>query len=278
MSTNTPSAYKGFNIATGDRILFFLIVGIIALVFFSFGVGATAIATGAGCAAVAYEWFRMTTGERNFDEPLIGIVLAAGILPPFLTFAVGAGGGAAVALLTAGFLLLMGPKENGLLVKTALGLAVIGLAGVCFVWMRAQPDHGTALVAWLLMVVAATEISGGYYKRNISPSGALLPAEPREPPAGLLLSMVCGLIAGVIAGIGYGAGNIYWIALASLGVAIVVLGANFLTQRVRESVPSAPSGSLFLGRGPVIENVDGLICASLIAGGIMMVAGNLFTW
>jgi len=121
MSANTPSAYKGFNLETGDRILFFLKVGIVALVFLTFGVGATAILAAAACAAMAYEWFYMTTSGRRFDEPLVGIVLAAGAVPPFTTFAVGAAGGAAVAFLGGAFLLMMGPRDNGLLVKSALG-------------------------------------------------------------------------------------------------------------------------------------------------------------
>ncbi len=279
MSAHTPSAYKGFNLETGERVLFFLKVAIVALVFLSFGVGATALLTGAACAAMAYEWFRMTTGERDFDEPIVGIVLAAGLLPPFFTYAVGAGGGAAIALLASGFLLIMGPKENGLLVRTALGIAVIGLAGVCFVWMRAVPEHGLALTAWIIFVVATTELSGLFYARRLSPNGSLTPAEPNEPPAGLLFSVAAGTVAGFVVGAFYREGSFFWIILASLGLAVVVLCANVLTRRVREAVAQKPaSGALFMGRGSVIENVDGLVCASLVAGFVMMAAGPLFAW
>jgi|GEM_PF-3488063 len=278
MSTHTPSAYKGFNLETGDRVLFFLKVGIVALVLLTFGVGSTALFAGAAGAAMSYEWFRMTTAERDFDEPLIGVTLAAGFLPAFFTYAVGAGGGAAIALLGAGFLLLIGPRENGLLVKAALGIAIIGIACTCFVWMRAQPEHGLALTAWIIFVVAATELGGSFYARNLSPDGALTPAEPNELPTGLIASVVCGVVAGVIAGVFYREGNLFWVVLASLGLAIVVLMAGEVTRRIRQSVSTAPSGALFMGRGSVIENFDGLVWASIAAGVVMMVAGPLYGW
>jgi len=268
MSMDTPSAYKGFNLDAGDRILFFLKIGVVALVFLTFGVGATAILTGAACAAMAYEWFRMTTGGRDFDEPIIGIALIAGALPPFATFAVGAGGGAALACLASAFFLIMGPKQNGMLAKTALGLAVIGLAGVCFVWMRDHGAHGLGLTAWLIFVAVASEAGGTLY--------ALTKAEDREPPHRIIPGVVCGVIAGCVAAAFYRSGNPAWVIVTSLITALVVVTAGMLTQRIRHSVDTAQGGSLFMGRGAVIEQVDGLVWASLFAGALMMVTSALF--
>jgi len=279
MSAQTPSAYKGFNLETGDRVLFFLKVGIVALVFLSFGVGATSLLVAAACAAMGYEWFRMATGGREFDEPLVGIALAAAAVPPFVAFATGAGGGAAVAGLGAGFLLIMGPKSNdGALVKAALGLFTIALAGVCFVWLRDQPQHGLALTAWLIAVVVATELGSGFYTTRLSPDGTLVPADKRNPPLGLLFGAGCGVVAGLLIAAFYRDGNFFWIVLASLLVAGVVLAAGALTDRIKRSVEGEPSGSLFLGKGAVIENFDGLVWASLTAGVLTMVAGALFVW
>ncbi len=279
MNAQAPSAYKGFNLETGDRILFFLKVGLVALVFLSYGVGATALLTGAACAAMAYEWFRMTTGGRDFDEPLVGIVLAAGALPPFFSFAVGAGGGAAIAFLAAGFLLIMGPKENGLLVRTALGLVVIGVAGACFVWLRDHSEHGLALSIWLIFVVAATEIGSGIYDRHIAPQGDSTPSEDaRELPWGLIFGAGSGVAAGFVAAAFYREGNLLWVILASLLIACVVMMAATVTDRIRHAVGGAPEGSLLLGRGAVIENFDGLVWASIVAGILMMIVGPLYTW
>jgi len=279
MSANTPSAYKGFNLETGDRILFFLKVGVIALVFLAFGVGATSLLVAAACAAMGYEWFRMATGGRAFDEPMVGTVLAAAAVPPFVTFAAGAGAGAAVAGLGAGFLLVLGPTSNDTpLVKAALGVFVIALAGVCFVWLRDHPEHGLALTAWLIAVVAAAEIGSGFYATRLSPNGELVPAEKRDLPLGPMFGIGCGIFAGLLVAAFYRDGNFFWVILASLLVAGVVLAAGLTTRYVRGSVESAPSGSLFLGRGAVIENFDGLVWASLVAGALMMVTGALFNW
>lgn len=279
MSAQTPSAYKGFNLKTGDRVLFFLKVAILALVFLAFGVGATALLTAAACAAMGYEWFRMATGGRDFDEPLIGTALAAAAVPPFAAYAVGAGGGAALAGLGAGFLLILGPKSNDdPLVKAALGIFVIALAGVCFVWLRGQPQHGLALTAWLLAVVVATELGSGFYTERLSPEGTLVPEDKRVPPLGPLFGIGCGVVAGIVIAAFYRDGSFFWVILASLLIAGVVLAAGLLTDRIKRTVAGAPSGSLFMGRGAVIENFDGLVWASLVAGVLMMVAGVLFVW
>lgn len=278
MSTHTPSAYKGFDLESGDRILFFLKVAIVALVFLTFGVGATALLAAAACAAMGYEWFRMTTGGRDFDEPLVGIVLAAGALPPFFTFAVGAGGGAAIAFLAAGFLLIMGPKENGMLVRAALGLVVIGVAGVCFVWLRAHAEHGLALTAWLLFVVVATELVSGIQARRESSDTEPTDRNGKILSRGQLAGLLGGVAGGFVVFAFYGTGNVFWVILASLVAAAVVLIAAYVTRIVRRSVDDTAGEVLFPGRGTVVENFDGLVWASIVAGLSMMCVGVLFGW
>jgi len=278
MSAHTPSAYKGFDLESGDRILFFLKAAIVALVFLTFGVGATALLASAACAAMAFEWFRMTTGGRDFDEPLVGVVLAAGALPPFFTFAVGGGGGAAIAFLGAGFLLIMGPKENGLLVRTALGLVVIGVAGVCFVWLRSHPEHGLALTAWLLFVVGATELGSGIAARRAASDAEPATDDGRVPSREQTLGLIAGIVGGFVVFAFYRDGNALWVVLASLILAGVVLLAGLVTRVVRQSVDATAGKALFPGRGTVVENFDGLVWASIAAGLSMMCVGVLFNW
>lgn len=278
MKPETPSAYSGFNLATGDRILFFLKVAIVSLVFVTFGVGATAILAAAACAAMGYEWFRMATGGRDFDEPILGIALAAAALPPFITFAIGLGGGLAIAALAVAFFLMMSPHRTSGISSTAAGLLLIGIAGACFVALRDDPQHGLALAAWLIFVVAATELGSGFIKdytaRNDGPNTSETDGTMTETCFGL----VCGAVAGIVVGAFYRDGSIFWIALASVVIAAAVLLAAVLTARVRERVASRPPGSLFLGRGSVIENFDGLILASIVAAILMMTGGAVFNW
>lgn len=274
MSSQPETAYSGFNLETGDRVLFFIKVGVIALVFLSFGVGATSLITAAACAAMGYEWFRLTTREHDFDEPVLGIALAAAALPPFIAFAAGPAAGIIIALLAAGFLLFMGPKDIKHLEVAAPGIFLIGLAGVCFVWLRSDAEHGLAVTAWLIFVVAATELGSGMASERTSLMDDYLSDAPKEAIVGL----VCGVLAGIIVAAAYREGNVAWVAMASFLIAGVVLFAGAVTEYLKRRLGTGPSGSLFLGRGTVLENFDGLICASIVAGFLMLVAGALFAW
>ncbi len=278
MNTEPPSAYSGFNLETGDRVLFYIKVAIIALIFIPFGVGATSILALAACAAMGYEWYRLTTGGRDFDEPILGIALAAAALPPFAAFAVGLGGGLAIAALGVAFFLVMSPRKTEGICSAAAGLLLIGIAGACFVSLRDDPQHGLALVAWLIFVVVATEVGSGFIRDYMArDDGAHDPTADNTVPE-ICFSLVCGTLAGFIVAAFYRDGNIFWVVLASLLIAASVIAAGYATQRIKDWIGGSPSGSLFLGRGTVIENFDGLVFASIVATVMTFAAGVVFNW
>lgn len=277
MNSQPPTARSGYNLEIGDRVLFFIIVAIIALVFLGFGVGATAILTSAACAAMGYEWFRMATGQRDFDEPIAGVALAAAALPAFTTFAVGLAGGLSVAALAVAFFLMLSPKKTDGISSTAAGLLLVGVAGACFVSLRDTPEHGLALSAWVIFVVVATELGSGFIRDYVARADAY-DADADNSVIEVCFSLVCGAVAGVVVGAFYRDGNIFWIALASIALATAVLFAAVVTNYVRERIGGGPSGSLFLGRGAVIDNFDGLIFASIAAAFMTAVGGALFNW
>lgn len=272
MNPEPQSAYSGFNLDAGDRVLFFIKIAIISVVLITFGVGATAILAMAACAAMGYEWFRLATGERDFDEPILGIALFAAALPPFVTFAIGLGGGLSIAALGVAFFLIMSPQKTTGICSTAAGLLLIGLAGACFVWLRDDPVHGLALVAWLVFVVAATEYGSGFIEDYMARNG------DQNTMTKVGFSLACGVAAGVVVTAFYREGNIFWVILASLVIAAAVLAAEIFTDRVKEWVGGSPSGSLLLGRGAVIDNFDGLVFASIAATFLMLIGGALFSW
>ena len=278
MNSHPPSLYTGFNFETGGRVLFFIVVAAIALVFLSFGVGSTAILTTAACAAMGYEWFSVTTEGRAFDEPILPIAIAAAALPPFLAFAGGPTGAIVVALLAAGFLLFMGPKDEKALIRTAAGIFVIGFAGVCFVWLRSDPQHGLGLTAWLVIVVAATEAGGEIADRFFIKSDDAASSDSNALPTRIAVSVVSGAVGGLVAGAFYREGSLFLVIIVSALVALVVLLAGMITKYVKQSLNSDAPGALFLGKGAVIENFDGLVCASIFAGFLMLSGGALFNW
>ncbi len=277
MSEHTPNSYKGFDLEFGDTFIVILIVSLISLIFIGYGVGATAILTTLACAAMGYEWFRFSTQEQEFDEPVMPIALVSAALPPFMAFASGPLAAIIVATLASVFLVIMGPRQNETITMAAKGIFAIGLGGAAFVYLRDHPEHGLALTAWLIFVVAATELSGRMIKGyGDEPAEEL--GELRMSRTEFAFSTACGGFAGFVVGVFYGEGSAIWVAFAGFLTAIMVVLASTVTNRIKASMSGNPKGSLFLGRGTIVETFDGLILASIFAAFLIAIHGAIFDW
>lgn len=278
MSEHTPNSYNGFDLKFGDTVIVILIVSLFALIFLGYGVGSTAVLTTLACAAMGYEWFRFATREEDFDEPVLSIAVVAAAVPAFMTFASGLGAAIIVAALGAAFLVVMGPSRDERISLAAKGIFTIGLGGAGFVYLRDHPEHGLALSAWLIMTVAAAELGGRFIKNYLADEPSEKIGNTNMRRTELAFTTACGGFAGFVVGAFYGEGSAIWVAFAGFILAIVVILASSLINRVRANMQGQPSGALFLGRGTLIEAFDGLVLASIFAAILVAIHGAVFDW
>jgi phosphatidate cytidylyltransferase len=239
--------------------------------------GIVATLTVAAVAAIVHiEWGGITEGAPQPALPFTVAVALAVLLAGFgLVIA-----GALVAVLAALAALATGPtpwRAAGVLYAAAPGLALLLL--------RASPNLGLAAIVLLVTVVAATDIGAFAAGRAIGGPKLWPAVSPKKTWAGALGGLASGTVGGVAAAAVFGLG---------LGIALLVVAAilsissqcgDLFESHVKRRFGVKDSGRIVPGHGGLMDRVDGLSCASLVAlavgfghGGWDRLAEGLVVW
>jgi len=230
-------------------------------------------------ALVAWEWARLC-GRGTLGLP--GIALIATVLTASITAALGfyslAGWviatGTAAAALAATRVRLERPLWY------AIGGAYLGSAVLAFLWLRADPVSGRAVIFWLVAVVWATDV--GAYAAGRSIGGPRL--APRISPGKTWAGLAGGAIAAAIAGIlvvltlasaDVGLSGLVGIAIASAVLAVVAQVGDLFESHLKRRAGAKDSSNLIPGHGGVFDRIDGLLAAALALGGVFRLTGEL---
>lgn len=151
------------------------------------------------------------------------------------------------------------------------GYAVLAVAALA--WLRADPAGGRPALIFLLVVVwcsdigayAAGRLIGG---RKLAPS--ISPGKTWSGAAGGLLAAIVG--AEVVAALWNGRPGPAMLAAAVLGVASQL--GDLLESAVKRQFGVKDSGHLIPGHGGLLDRLDGLMAAALVAGGWAWVTGQ----
>jgi phosphatidate cytidylyltransferase len=153
------------------------------------------------------------------------------------------------------------------------GFAYAALAAAALAWLRIDPVGGRPALIFLLAVVWCSDI-GAYLTgrliggRKLAPS--ISPGKTWSGAGGGLLAAVA--VGEVIAAIWNGRPGPAMLAAAVLGVASQL--GDLLESAVKRRFGVKDSGRLIPGHGGLLDRLDGLMAAAVVAGGWAWLTGQ----
>lgn len=213
-------------------------------------------------AAIAFwEW----TAIGRADEPRLarivgGASLVVGLLglAAFGTTWIGLTGAVAVLAVLAG---LTQPAFRWM----GLGLAYVAVPCAGFLVLRQAEPFGLVAVLFLIVVVWATDIAA-YLGGRLLGGPKLWPAvSPKKTWSGALTGLTAGAIAGALTvEVGDAAGFVQGLAIA-VPLSIAAQAGDLFESAMKRRFGVKDSGKVIPGHGGVLDRVDGLFGASVVA-------------
>ena len=225
-----------------------------------------------GTAIVFLEWVSITI--RGASKVGVGLVGAVTVAAVAATAVLGPVPGLALIAVATGILFMLVR-----LVRASFGLATgllyAGLGGIALISLRAGP-LGLAAVLFLFAVVWASDIAAYFTGRGLG--GPKL--WPKVSPNKTWSGAVGGLVIGVAAGLGvvFAFGLPVGIGVGATAALLSVAGqlGDLFESAIKRRVGRKDSGSLIPGHGGLMDRVDALIAAAIVAASIGWLRGGLF--
>jgi phosphatidate cytidylyltransferase len=211
---------------------------------------------------MAHEWTNIAHQRSSTQFALhAAAVLCAGFLPREIGIVSAIG----VILLIA----VIGVVANAMRDRDKTIFAFVGIPYVAFpvlalILLRSHDVWGVHAIMWLMLVVWATD-TFAYFSGRIIGGPKLAPQlSPKKTWAGLLGGMFGAAIVSTIYAVFYLPG---WIELALVAAALAVVAqmGDIFESALKRCYGVKDSGYLIPGHGGVLDRVDGLVAAGVVA-------------
>ena len=255
------------------RILSALVLGPVSLALVIWGGHAFAIFVSAFAAAMAWEWVRMS----DKDAPPRAFATATGTaVGSALLSAQDAFGWTAFWIAAGAIAVFLDRLPRGGAWESLAGVAYISTAVAIIVCLRDGAEFsGLQAVAFLLAVVWAAD-TFAYLAGSWIGGPKLLPAaSPNKTWAGLAAGLAFGVAAGLSLADWVGLSVGLALALAAPTAMAAVLG-DLLMSLAKRRFGVKDAGSLIPGHGGVLDRVDALMLATVLAGALSIAPFGLW--
>ncbi len=217
-------------------------------------------------AIMAWEWGRMVRG--TVADPVLTIHAICQLLACLATLWGAPSLG--VLILAFGAIAAASLARDLQPALSAAGVAIIGGAALALVWLRCDPAAGTAAVLFVMICVWATDTFAMIAGKSIGGPQLAPRISPQKTWAGAIGGFVAAALVGALIA--------PWLAGGDALTALIVAGALSVAAQVGDLSESAVkrafgvknSSELIPGHGGVLDRMDGLVGAALLAAALSL--------
>jgi len=257
----------------GSRIASAIVLGVVSFSMIVFSVGTTSVLAALGCGIMGWEWRRIS-GSDSVSVTQEAVVVAATAIPAILVYLAGPLVALIVAVIGVGALSFIADDKAAYARRTGLGLFVIALAGICFVWLRSGASDGLHVSIWLPFTVIAADV-GAYFAGRFIGGPKLAPTiSPNKTVSGALGGQLAAIIVGTAYCLTMGVGSVGVVMAMSLVTAIVSQLGDLTESALKRSYGVKDTSALIPGHGGLLDRFDGLIAAILFVALVTSLSGS----
>jgi phosphatidate cytidylyltransferase len=212
---------------------------------------------------MAIEWAKLVHG---FNPVQLGLHIAAGLAASLLPLTAGVGPALWCIGLALGASLvhraLTGEGHNW---WSVLGVPYVAFSALAVILLRNDESFGIMAVYWLLFVVWGADTLAYFAGRKIG-GPKLMPAiSPRKTWAGLAGAIVGGILCSILFALAVGLDGILWLAGVGALLALVEQAGDLFESALKRKAGVKDSSALIPGHGGMLDRVDGLVAAAMMA-------------
>lgn len=253
------------------RVLSALILAPVALGFVFLGGHGFAIFIAAFAAAMAWEWVRMS----DRDAPPRAFATATGTAVGAALLAAQSAFGWTFVWIAGGVIgAWLDRRPRGRAYEAGLGIAYVASSAAALVALRTEGHGGLDTVLYLLAVVWSADTFAYLVGTWVGGPKLLPAASPNKTWSGLAAGIGFGVGVGALVGslVGFETSAS---ALVALPLALAAVLGDLLMSLAKRRFGVKDAGSVIPGHGGVLDRVDALMLATLIAGGLMLIAPQI---
>jgi phosphatidate cytidylyltransferase len=209
------------------------------------------------------EWTKLVHDSRPLQLALhVGAAIVAALLPYF------AGSLATIwclSLIWAASIVHRQVSDRQHSFWSLIGIPYIALSALAVILLRNDATHGLIAVYWLLFVVWGADTLAYFAGRTIGGPKLLPSISPRKTWAGLVGAIVGGSLCSLVFALVVGLESLWWLLAVGALMAIVEQAGDFFESALKRKVGVKDSGALIPGHGGMLDRVDGLVAAGMVA-------------
>jgi phosphatidate cytidylyltransferase len=217
----------------------------------------------AGASVVAWEWGRLTRGS-DFDATTLITAVSVAVLAIAVALDRAAYGclllGAAVAAMAFS-------RDKTFNRPWAIaGLLYTALPAAALVWLRNDETFGAAAVIYLFAVAWTTDTASYAAGRLIGGPKLAPHISPHKTWSGFIAGILAPALVGYIAARMLETGSALRLLLVSVALAIACQFGDLLESWIKRRFGAKDSSRLIPGHGGLLDRIDGLMMAAVLAG------------
>jgi phosphatidate cytidylyltransferase len=216
-----------------------------------------------GAAVVAWEWARLTRG-RDFDATALLATFSVAILA--ISVAMDRAGYGFFLVAAAATTIWFSRDRTFSRPWAIAGLLYAALPAAALMWLRNDEAFGAAAVIYLF-AVAWTADTASYAAGRLIGGPKLAPhISPHKTWSGFIAGILAPSLVGYIAARAMESGSALRLALVSVALAIACQFGDLLESWVKRRFGAKDSSRLIPGHGGLLDRIDGLMMAAVLAG------------
>lgn len=272
MSEASPSTFADLGLRAASGV----VLGLIALGLFWLGGFWSAVLLALGAGIMVWEFREMTLGE-GAGKTAMGILAIVGAFGSvLLTEAFQMRFGVTLIAFCAVVLAFVEGRRGRM---AALGMIYIAVAMMCIDGLRGDEKYGFAAVLWLIIIVIGADVGGYFAGRVFGGPKLWMRVSPKKTWSGFFGGVLLAVLLGLIFSALTPGTFALKVALISALIAMVSVGGDLIESACKRYYGVKDSSGLLPGHGGVLDRLDGLMAAALVAGLITFARGqSVFVW